>query len=150
MPSFYARNLARIFAASQMEKESKPSTDSTPSPIDDVAGGVKAWNKYMRWLIPFVKASGYSIVIENPKSHEKIVIDKNTTEFPHLSSSWLKRYDKDELASWMKSEKEKDKEKKKAKKIAEERGRAKYGDGYKVTDKDIQDVLMEQQSSHSN
>lgn len=139
MPSFLVRNLARYFAASQMERMSRPSTPSTPPTPNYVAEGVSAWNKYMRWLIPFVQASGYSIVIENPKSHEKIVIDKDTKEFPQLSASWLKRYDKHELALWKAKDKEKEKEYKKAHRIAEERGRAKFGDGYKVTDKDIQD-----------
>lgn len=139
MPSFYARNFARIFAASQMAKMSKSSASLTPSNNDYIAKGVSAWNKYMRWLIPFVKASGYSIIIENPKSHEKIVINKDTKVFPCLSSSWLKQYNKQELATWM-AENEKIK---RARQIAEARGRAKYGDGYKTTDKDIQHVLNE-------
>lgn len=136
MPSFYARNLARIFAFSQMERMSRPSPSNTP---DYVAEGVNAWNKYMRWLIPFVKASGYHIVIENPKSHEKIVIDKDTKEFPRLSSSWFRRYDGKELETWM-TKKQKEKH---ARQIAEARGRAKFGDGYKASDKDIQEVLGE-------
>lgn len=137
MPSFYARNLARIFAASHMAKKSESSVSTTPSNNDYIAKGVSAWNKYMRWLIPFVKASGYSVVIENPKSHEKIVINKDTKVFPYLTSSWLKQYNKQELATWM-ARKEKVK---KARQIAEARGRAKYGDGYKATGKEIQDVL---------
>lgn len=140
MPSFLVRNLARIFAASVMEKRSI-SSSSAPSTPNYVAEGVSAWNKYMRWLIPFVQASGYSIVIENPKSHEKTVIDKDTKEFSHLSSSWLKRYDKNELSAWKAKEKEKEKKYKKVRKIAEARGRAKFGDGYKITNKDIQEVL---------
>ena len=84
MPSFLARNLARIFALSQMENDFQPSMQSNS---DYVAEGVNNWNKYMRWLIPFAKASGLRIVIENSKSHEKIVIDKDTTNFPRLSSS---------------------------------------------------------------
>ena len=84
MPSFYIRGLARYFAASYMARNSKP---SPPPKIDEVAEGVSAWNKNMRWLIPFVHATGYRIVIENPKSHEKIVIDKDTKDFPRLSSA---------------------------------------------------------------
>lgn len=137
MPSFYARNLARIFAASYMAKKSEHSAPRTPSNNDYIAKGVSAWDKFMRWLLPFVKASGYSIIIENPKSHEKIVINKDTKVFPYLSSSWLKQYNKQELAKWM-TRKEKVKE---ARQIAGARGRAKYGDGYKATSKDIQDVL---------
>ena len=129
MPSFFTRGLARYFAASQMEKMSKPSTPQTP---DEVAEGVSAWNKNMRWLIPFVQASGFRIIIENPKSHEKIVIDKDTKVFPRLSSSWLRRYDKQELETWMAKEKKMEE----ARRIAEKRGRAKFGDSYKLDDKD--------------
>lgn len=136
MPSFFARNLARYFAASQMEKMSRPSKPTVP---DEVAEGVKAWNKNMRWLIPFVHASGYRIVIENPKSHEKIVIDKDTKVFPYITSSWLRRYDKQELEKWM----AKEKKRADARKVAEERCRAKYGDGYKASEQDIQKVLEE-------
>ena len=91
----------------------------------------------MRWLIPFVQASGYRIVIENPKSHEKIVIDKDTKVFPRLSSSWLRRYDKQELETWIAKEKKMEE----ARHIAEKRGRAKYGDGYKASEQEIQKVL---------
>lgn len=134
MPSFLIRNLARIFALSQMEKSAQISTPSTSNYVSE---GVKIWNKTMRWLLPFVQASGYHIVIENRKSHEKIVIDKDTKDFPRLSSSWLKRYDKQELDTWIANEDRKEM----ARRIAERRGRAKFGDGYKVSDKDIQDVL---------
>lgn len=131
MPSFFARGLARYFAASQMEKMSRPSTPQTP---DEVAEGVSVWNKNMRWLIPFVQASGYRIVIENPKSHEKIVIDKDTKDFPRLTPSWLRRYDKHNLETWM----EKEKEKEKARRKAEEQGRARFGNSYKLDDEDSQ------------
>ncbi len=130
MPSFFARGLARYFAASQMEKMSRPSTPQTP---DEVAEGVSAWNKNMRWLIPFVQASGYRIVIENPKSHEKIVIDKDTKVFPRLTSSWLRRYDKQDLETWMAKEKEKED----ARRKVEKQGRARFGDSFKATDQDI-------------
>lgn len=130
MPSFLIRGLAHYFAASQMERNSRP---STPPEIDEVAEGVSAWNKNMRWLVPFVQASGYRIVIENPKSHEKIVIDKETNNLPRLSSSWLRQYDKKDLAAWMAMEKEKEK----ARRIAEKQGRAKFGNSFKVTNLDI-------------
>lgn len=138
MPSFYVRNIARYFALSLMEKSSRPSISPK---IDDVVEGVNAWNKNMRWLIPFVQASGYHVVIENPKSHEKIVIDKDTKNFPQLSSSWLRRYDKQELKTWMTKEKEKEEVRHKIEKF----GRAKYGDGYKASEQDIQKVLDEMQ-----
>lgn len=136
MPSFFARNLARYFALSQMEKMSRPATPTVPDKVEE---GVNAWNQNMLWLIPFVQASGYRIVIENPKSHEKIVIDKDTKVFPYITSSWLRRYDKQELEKWM----AKEKKRADARKVAEERGRAKYGDGYKASEKDIQKVLEE-------
>lgn len=130
MPSFYVRNLARYFAASEMAKRSRPSTPPTP---DEVAEGVSAWNKNMRWLIPFVQATGYRIVIENPKSHEKVVIDKDTKDFPRLTSSWFRRYDKQDLETWMAKEKEKEE----ARRKVEKQGRARYGDSFKATGQDI-------------
>lgn len=136
MPSFFARGLARYFAASQMERMSRPSTPQSP---DYVAEGVSAWNKNMLWLIPFVQASGYRIVIENPKSHEKIIIDKDTKVFPRLTSSWLRRHDKQDLKTWMPKERKIEQ----ARQIVEVRGRAKYGDGYKATEQDIQKFLDE-------
>lgn len=127
MSSFFIRGLARYCAASYMASSSKP---STPQKIDEVAEGVSAWNKNMSWLIPFVEATGYRIVIENPKSHEKIVIDKNTKIFPRLSSAWLKRYDKNELSEWMASEKEKEN----SRRIAEAKGRKRFGNSFKIDD----------------
>ena len=125
MPSFYIRGLARYFAASYMARSSKP---SPPPKIDEVAEGVSAWNKNMRWLISFVQATGYRIVIENPKSHEKIIIDKDTKDYPRLSSAWLKRYDKNELSEWMAREKEKEN----ARRDAEARGRKRYGNSFTI------------------
>lgn len=131
MPSFYIRGLARYFAASYMARNSKP---SPPPKIDEVAEGVSAWNKNMRWLIPFVHATGYRIVIENPKSHEKIVIDKDTKDFPRLSSAWLKRYDKNEISEWMASEKEKEN----ARRNAEAEGRKRFGNSFTIDEQDNQ------------
>lgn len=131
MPSFYIRGLARYFAASYMARNSKP---SSPPKIDEVAEGVSAWNKNMRWLIPFVHATGYRIVIENPKSHEKIVIDKDTKDFPRLSSAWLKRYDKNEISEWMASEKEKEN----IRRNAEAEGRKRFGNSFTIDEQDNQ------------
>ncbi|MBR2234918.1 MAG: hypothetical protein IJ892_07685 [Prevotella sp.] len=131
--SFYSRGFARYFAASVMARRERPS--STPKP-DEVLQGVCAWNQNMRWLIPFVQASEYRIVIENPKSHQKIVIDKDTKEFPLLSDSWLRRYDKHDLETWMAEEKEAEE----ARRVAEARGRAKFGNGYIPTEQEIQEV----------
>lgn len=130
MPSFLIRGLARYFAASKMASSSNSST--TPI-IDEVVEGANAWNEHMLWLIPFVQASGYRIVIENPKSHEKFVIDKDTKVFPYLTSEWFRRYDKQKLAEWEAKEKEKEE----ARRIAEERGQAKFGKSFKATDQDI-------------
>ena len=131
MSSFYTRNLARYFAASQMEKMSRPSPSTVP---DNVEEGVKAWNQHMLWLIPFLQASGYRIVIENSKSHEKIVIDKDTKVFPYLTSSWLKQYDKNDLETWMAKEKEKED----ARREAEERGRKRFGNSFTIDEQDNQ------------
>ena len=131
MPSFFIRGLSRYLAASYMERRSKP---SYPPKKDEVAEGVSAWNKNMRWLIPFVQATGYSIVIENPKSHQKIVIDKDTKFFPRLSSAWLKRYDKNEISNWMASEKEKEK----ARRKAEAKGRKRFGNSFTIDEQDNQ------------
>ena len=123
MPSFLIRGLARHFAVSKMASGSSSST--TPN-IDEVVEGAHAWNEHILWLIPFVKASGYRIVIENPKSHEKLVIDKDTKVFPYLTSEWLRRYDKQKLAEWEAKEKEKDLVRRKA----EERGRKRFGNSF--------------------
>ena len=134
MPSFLIRGLAKYFAASKMASSSSSST--TPD-IDEVAEGVVAWNNNMRWLIPFVQASGYRIEIENPKSHEKIIIDTDTKDFPFLTSSWMRKYDKNDLDKWLTREKEKEN----VRLVAEARGRAKFGESFTPTEKDIQDAI---------
>lgn len=134
MPSFLIRGFARYFAASQMASSSSSST--TPD-IDEVAEGVVAWNNNMRWLIPFAQASGYRIEIDNPKSHEKIIIDKDTKVFPFLTSSWMRKYDKNDLEKWLAREKEKED----ARLVAEARGRAKFGESFTPTEQDIQDAI---------
>lgn len=131
MSSYLVRGLARYFAISKVISSSKP---SPPPKVDEVAEGVSAWNKNMRWLIPFVQASGYRIVIENPKSHEKIIIDKDTKDFPRLSSVWLKRYDKNEISEWMASEKEKEN----ARRNAEADGRKRFGNSFTIDEQDNQ------------
>ena len=137
MPSFLIRGLARYFAASKMASSSSSST--TPD-IDEVVEGACAWNEHMPWLIPFVQASGYRVEIENPKSHEKIVIDKDTKVFPYLTSEWFRRYDKQKLAEWVARENEKEE----ARRTAQVRGRAKFGNSYTPTEQDIQDVRKSQ------
>ena len=131
MPSFLVRGLARYFAASYMESSSSSSTDLNFSE-EGISKGIKIWNKSMRWLIPFVQATGYRVVIENPKSHETIVIDKDTHEFPRLTSEWLKRYNKQEVIEWMAKEKVGEKKRR----IEEKLGRKRFGDSFTIDKKD--------------
>lgn len=93
----------------------------------------------MQWLIPFTKATDYRIVIENPKSHEKIVIDKDTKELPRLTSEWLNRYNKQEVIDWMSKKKEQEQ----ARQITEAHGRAKFGNSYTPTEQEISKVLQD-------
>lgn len=137
MSSFLIRGLARYFAASKMASSSSSFSSSIQDHAAiDVMKGVNAWNEKMRWLIPFVQATGYRIVIENPKSYEQIVIDRNSSTFPYLSEKWLRRYDNRELDAWMTKKKEEED----ARRIAEARGRAKFGNSYTPTEQDIQDA----------
>lgn len=147
MPSFLIRGLARYMAASAMEHRTNRSsynyTPPTPTNNDNELSeaDLSSWHTDMRWLIPFVQATGYSIVIENPKSHEQIVIDQNSKELPPLTLEWMKKYNEQELLEWIEKEEE-DKEKKlQARQIAEARGRAKFGNSYTATDQDIQETL---------
>ena len=154
MPSFLIRGLARYMSASAMERRANRSsynyTPPTPTNNDNELSeaDLSSWHTDMRWLIPFVQATGYCIVIENPKSHEQIVIDQNSKELPPLTLEWMKNYNEQELLEWIEKEKERkrieeeEKQKKlQARQIAEARGRAKFGDSYTTTDQDIQEVL---------
>lgn len=153
MPSFLIRGLARYTAASIMEHNARYSNNNTtPTPAEKEKNyqtqDLRVWKTDMRWLIPFVQATGYCIVIENPKSHEQIVIDQNTKELPPLTLEWMQKYNKEELLEWIEMEKEREriKEEEKQKKlqarcIAEARGRARFGDEYKASEQDIKDVI---------
>ncbi len=152
MPSFLIRGLARYTAASIMEHNARNTyRNTTPSPTEKDKhlsdANLCAWHTDMRWLIPFVQATGYRIVIENPKSHEQIVIDQNTKELPLLTIEWMQKYNKQELLEWIEKEKARERvakeEKQKrlqARRIAEARGRAKFGNSYIATDQDIQEA----------
>lgn len=153
MPSFLIRGLAHYIAASAMESRARRSSyNYTPNSTNDKKelskNDLRSWHTDMRWLIPFVQATGYRIVIDNPKSHEQIIIDKNTKELPELTLEWMQKYNMQELLDWMTQEKErelheqelKDKQEK-ARNIAETLGRAKFGNGYKASEQDIKKAL---------
>ena len=112
MPSFFIRGLARYMAASAMERRANRSsynyTPPTPTNNDNELSeaDLSSWHTDMRWLIPFVQATGYSIVIENPKSHEQIVIEQNSKELPPLTLEWMKKYNDQELLEWIEKEEE--------------------------------------------
>lgn len=153
MPSFFIRGLARYFAASAMEHKTSHNSynyDSTPTTNHSVLSEADlcVWKTDMRWLLPFVQATGYHVVIENPKSHEQIEIDQNTKDLPDLSLRWMQNYNEQEVIKWLEQDKlreqqeyeQKDK-KNQARLIAEERGRAKFGNSYKPTEEDVLEVL---------
>ena len=101
MPSFLIRGLARYIAASAVAGSSGTTgfgadfdPDYATLAIDH---GVRAWRKLMPWLLPFAQATGYRIVIDNPKSHQQIIIDEHTTSLPCLTARWLRRYDRREF-----------------------------------------------------
>ena len=131
MPSFLIRGLARYTAASIMEHNARNSyNNNTPTPEEKgnqlSNANLRRWKTDMRWLIPFVQATGYRIVIENPKSHEQIVIDQNTKELPPLTLKWMQKYNKQELLEWMTQKKEKEE----ARRIKEAHGRSRFGDSF--------------------
>ena len=69
MPSFLIRGLARYTAASIMEHNARNSYNNTTPALTEKykqlsEAYLSAWNTDMRWLIPFVQATGYRIVIE--------------------------------------------------------------------------------------
>lgn len=152
MPSFLIRGLARYIAASAMERSASHSSNNYTSTLRNndnelSESDLSSWHNDMRWLIPFVQATDYNIVIENPKSHEQIIIDKNTQELPVLTLDWMRKYNKQELLEWMEKEKERklhakkqNEKNKQARSIAEARGRAKFGDSYTPTEQDVQDI----------
>lgn len=151
MPSFLIRGLARYAAASAMESRERRRSSYTPSsdsPSKDDTKLSKAdladWQTQMRWLLPLVQATGHRIVIENPKSHEQIVIDKDTKELPLLSLEWMQKYNRQELLEWMAKEKERHikKEEERQRKlqdrrIAESKGRKRFGSSFTLDEADV-------------
>lgn len=153
MPSFLIRGLARYFAASTMESRARRQSTFTPSSgtsSDDnkklSEADLAGWLIHMRWLIPLAQATGYQIVIDNPKSHEQIIIDQNTKVLPELTLEWMQRYNKQELLEWITKEKgrqqQEEEEKRKnleARRIEEARGRARFGNSFTLAEQNTQD-----------
>ena len=68
--------------------QSSHTTSSDTMTDDDkklTASDLAYWQTQMRWLIPLVQATGYQVVIDNPKSHEQISIDQNMKKLPELT-----------------------------------------------------------------
>lgn len=153
MSLFLIRGLARYFAASAMESRARRQSTFTPSsgklPDDDKKisdADLTGWEIHMRWLVPLAQATGYQIVIDNPKSHEQIIIDQNTKEFPKLTLEWMQKYNKQELLEWMEKENERQQqeEEKRQKnlevhRIEEARGRARFGNSFTLSERNTQD-----------
>lgn len=152
MSSFLIRGLARYFAASAMESRARrQSTYSAPSGSSSTdnkklsTGDLASWQTQMRWLLPFVKATGNRIIISNPKSHEQIVIDQDSTELPELTLEWMQKYNKEELLGWIAEEEKKRKQEEserqmqlEAHRIEEARGRARFGSSFTSEEQIIQ------------
>lgn len=149
MPSFLIRGLARYAAASEMERRAKrrssytPSTDESPVEVTQLSDSTfYLWQPEMRWLLPFVQATGCKIILDNPKSREQIVIDKNTQTLPDLTLDWMQKYDRKEVDAWIAEEderlrrkEEKEKEnaiKEKTRRLAEAGARERYGSYYSL------------------
>ena len=151
MPSFLIRGLARYFAASTMESRARRQSSYTPpseSSSEDsqklTARDITNWQKQMRWLLPFVQATGNRVIISNPKSHEQIAIDKDTKELPELTIKWMQKYNKEELLEWIAKEEKRRKQEKtekqkiiEARRIEEARGRARFGSGFTLGEHNV-------------
>ena len=161
MSSFLIHLLARYSALSVMERRERRRSSYTPpteTSTDDVkrlsAADLASWQTQMRWLIPLVQATDCQIVIENPKSHEQIIIDKNTKELPELSLEWMQKYDRQKLLDWMAKEKEKQQQEEverqkqlEARRKEEARGRARFGNSFTLGDRDIADGGMKNKNT---
>lgn len=151
MPSFLIRGLAHIFAASVMERSASRSPYVPPTPATDEKEpplSTASWQTDMKWLIPFVQATGYSVVITNPKSQERIVIGPDTRELPPLTVGWLRRYDERDFQAKLREveylrrqQHQEDARRAAAKQLACQRGQARFGSNYKPTEADIQEAM---------
>lgn len=161
MPSFLIRGLARYLAASAMESRARRQSSFSPSSgtsSDDNKklsdADLAGWDIHMRWLVPLVQATGYQIVIDNPKSHEQIIIDQNTKNLPELTLEWMQKYNKQELLEWMEKEKDKQQQEEEERqknlenrRIEEAHGRARFGNSFTL---DGHDIKRNTNSSHKN
>lgn len=102
----------------------------------------------MKWLIPFVQATGYSVVITNPKTQEKIVVSPNSRNLPPLTVDWLRRYDERDFQAKLREveylsrlQRQEDARRAAAERLARQRGQARFGSNYKPTEADIQEAM---------
>ncbi len=130
--SFLIRGLARYIAASAVAGSSGTTVfggDFDPDYATlAIRNGVRSWRTLMPWLLPFAQATGYRIVIDNPKSHQQIIIDEHTTILPRLTARWLRRYNRQEFREWFNG----DSKKRRDNKQELSRGKARFGEGYTV------------------
>lgn len=164
MPSFLVRGLAHYIAASAMESRERRKYSYTPTSGDSFDDKDKLceadcyiWQNQMRWLIPFVQATDYQVVIENPKSHEQIIINKNTKGLPVLTLEWMEKYNKQELLDWMANEQIRQEQERKEKLkrqqtllIEEARGRERFGNSFTLVDKNNQEEKKSQNNNKNN
>ncbi len=116
MPSFFIRGLARYIAASAMERRASRSHSShSYTPIRIKANNYSelseadlcSWSTDMRWLIPFVRATGYRIVIEIPSRMNELLLTRIPRNFLGLLSSGCRNITcKNFLNGWHKKKKE--------------------------------------------
>lgn len=129
--------------------QSSHTTSSDTMTDDDkklTAADLAYWQTQMRWLIPLVQATGYQVVIDNPKSHEQIIIDQNMKRLPELTLEWMQKYNKQELAEWISNEEKREQREEierqkrlEAHRLEELRGRTRFGNSFTLDDKSPND-----------
>lgn len=156
MSSFFIRGLARMFAASAMEHRERRAASYTTqfSQTEEekplTPSCLSSWQTEMLWIIPFVQATDYTVVISNPKSHEQIIIEPTTQELPPLTLEWLQRYDEKEFLEKIEQEKIQQQQQQQDKirieeaaRIARLKGQSRFGNNYEPTKDEIQEVLRD-------
>ena len=152
MPSFLIKGIAHYIAASFMESRARRSSytpASVPAQEEKEAPlSVASWKTDMKWLIPFVQATGYSVVITNPKSHEQIVIGPHTRDLPSLTVDWLRRYDEKEFQLKLREaehlgrlQQQEEARRAAAERLARQRGQARFGSNYTPTEAEIREAM---------